>query len=500
MLPERESHTEPSQASGAATAAPPANSSRIQAPDTLLILLGAILLVAFVSAWITPGRFTSVQRHAESKQVSIDLNSFQLEGEPAAIPVFAEGGKLGLLNLPFEGLVAGDKFGSAVGIIAFLLVLGGSFGMLMHTGAIDRSLASFIDRYQHRLLILIPGLFGLFSLGGAVFGMGEETIPFVLLLMPIFARMGLNAICVVLVTYVATQVGFATSWMNPFSVVVAQGVAGLPPLSGSGLRIVMWVVFTVLGALATLRYALRVRQVPAATPILNAAARQRANGFDYAIMLVLLTTMAWVIYGVVVRAYYLPELAAQFLAMGLLSAGLAWLSRRPGQSANQLADAFRHGCAQMLPVALVVALAKGMMLILGSTDPEQASVLNTLLFHLAQALEALPASIAAVSMLFVQSGFNVLVPSGSGQAALTMPIMAPLGDLLGVSRQVSVLAFQLGDGFTNIIVPTSATLMGVLGAARIDWLQWARFIGKWLAAMLGVSAMFILLGVYIGYA
>lgn len=481
----------------AATPSPPAPR---QAPDTLLILLLAALLVALAVAFTAPGKFTSVQRSEGSRQVSIELASYQRAGDPAAVPVFAEGGGIGLLNLPFEGLVAGDKFGSAVGIIAFLLVLGGSFGVLMRTGAIDRTLTGFIDRFQHRLVVLIPGLFVLFSLGGAIFGMGEETIPFVLLLVPVFARMGLDAICVVLVTYVATQVGFATSWMNPFSVIVAQGVAGLPPMSGAGLRVAMWATYTAIGAALTLRYALRHRRAPAVVASLAPAPTERASRADLWVMLVLLATMVWVIYGVTARGYYLPEIAAQFFAMGVAVGVIAWIGRRPELDANALAEGFREGCAQMLPVVLVVALAKSLMLLLGGTDPGQPSVLNTLLYHLAHALEGLPAGVAASLMVVVQSALNFLVPSGSGQAALTMPIMAPLGDLLGVSRQVSVLAFQLGDGLTNLIVPTSATLMGVLGAARIDWLRWARFIAGSLLALFGLSLLFVVGAVLAGYA
>jgi uncharacterized ion transporter superfamily protein YfcC len=480
----------------AATDAP----TGFKAPDTLLILGVVALLVALAVAFIAPGRFTEVQKIEGSRQVSIVLQSYERSGDAAAVPVFAEGGKIGLLNLPFEGLVAGDKFGSAVGISAFLLVLGGSFGVLMRTGAIDRTLTGFIARFEDRLAILIPGLFLLFSLGGAIFGMGEETIPFVLLLIPVFARLGLDAFSVVLVSFVATQIGFATSWMNPFSVIVAQGVAGLPPVSGAGLRVAMWAVFTGLGAALTLRYALRTRRAPLARAAHQPLQVERASRADVGVMLVLVATMAWVIWGVTLRGYYLPELAAQFFTMGLAAGFIAWLGRRPGLDANALADAFREGAAQMLPVVLVVALAKSLMLLLGGTDPAQPAVLNTLLYHLAHALEGLPSSVAATLMLALQSAINFLVPSGSGQAALTMPIMAPLGDLLGVTRQVSVLAFQLGDGLTNIIVPTSATLMGVLGAARIDWLRWARFIAAWMAWLLGLSALFVIGAVWSGYA
>lgn len=479
----------------------PATGSR--SPDTLLILVAVALLVALLVAFMPPGRFAEVSRVEGSREVDIELSSFELTGPAQAVPVFAEKGGVGLLNLPFEGLVSGDKWGSAVGIVAFLLVLGGSFGVLMRTGAIDRALGGFVLRFERQIPILIPGLFVLFSLGGAVFGMGEETIPFVLLLVPIFARLGLDAITVVMVTYVATQVGFATSWMNPFSVIVAQGVAGLPPVSGAELRVAMWALYTGLGALLTLRYALQQRRAAGVLVQVASAAPntlQPATRGDLAVVAVLVAAMLWVVYGVTQREYYLPELAAQFFAMALVAGAVAWFTQRPHLSANDLAEAFRQGAGQMLPVVLVVALAKGLILLLGGTDPSQPAVLNTLLYNLAHALEGLPASFAAWLMLVLQSIINLLVPSGSGQAALTMPVLAPLGDLLGVSRQVTVLAFQLGDGLTNLIVPTSAVLMGVLGAARVEWIRWARFILVYLLGLFLLSSSFVIGAVWWGYS
>ena len=467
-------------------------------PDTLLILLAVVLFTAFLAAFVPPGKFTEVQAGtAGSKAVQISLESYQQTGTAQAVPLFAEGGGLGLLNLPFEGLVAGDKFGSAIGLIAFLLIMGGSFGVLMRTGAIDRAILGFVGRFEHQLWVLLPGLFVLFSLGGAIFGMGEETIPFVLLLVPIFARLGLDAVCVVLVTFVATQVGFATSWMNPFSVIVAQGISGLPPGSGAPLRIVMWATFTLVGIVMTMRYALRHRIPVSVSTTESVLAKPKT--VDWLILLVLLATLIWVIYGVTQRSYFLPELAAQFFAMAMLAGLIAWIGNRREVSANALAEAFTTGAGQMLPVALVIALAKGMLLLLGGTDPASPSALNTILFHLGHMLDGTPAALAAWLMLGVQSMLNFLVPSGSGQAALTMPIMAPLGDLLGVTRQVSVLAFQLGDGLTNLIVPTSAVLMGVLGAARVDWLVWAKLMLVWLSIFLALGSTFVIGAVFAGF-
>ena len=190
------------------------------------------------------------------------------------------------------------------------------------------------------------------------------------------------------------------------------------------------------------------------------------RGSDRIVLLAIVATVVWIVWGITRRGYYLPELAAQFFALGLFSAVVILIARRGDAqrpSANRLAELFTAGVAQMVPVALVIGAAKGMLWLLGGTDPHKASVLNTLLYTMGDALEGWPPMLAAQGMLLFQAIFNFFVTSGSAQAAITMPLMAGLGDIVGVSRQVAVLAFQLGDGITNLVIPTSAVLMGALG-------------------------------------
>ena len=477
----------------------------MRAPDTLVLLFLAAIFCAALS-WVVPAGKCSVQAGAD-KQQKIDLASFEY-APGNKVGIFARDGEgIGILNLPFEGLVSGTRSGSTIGIAAFLLVLGGSFGMILGTGALERGLMRLIERYKASPAALFPMLFVAFSLGGAVFGMGEETIPFVLLLCPLAIRMGFDSLSVVLCTYIATQVGFATSWMNPFNVVIGQGIAGVAPLSGAGYRLAIWICFTVLGAAFTWWHATRVHAQPESSPsyvsdraflTVESAASNGVKKYDGWILLSLAAGMVWIIWGVTVAHYFLAELAAQFFAMALVISAIAIYAQRQ-DGWNEAAERFRHGAEGMLPVVLVIALAKAMVLTLGGTDPSQPAVLNTLLYGCASAINHLPSWLAAWLMLIVQSGFNFLVPSGSGQAALTMPVLAPLGDLVGVSRQVTVLAFQLGDGVTNLIVPTSAVLMAVLGAARVSWIIWARFAFKLLVACFLLSSGFVIAGVLFGY-
>lgn len=482
-------------------------------PDTLVLLFLLGVLFAALT-WVVPAGQFDVQV-LEDGRTSIDLASYQRADEPPpAVRLFSgEGEGRGLLNMVFDGLSSGTRTSSAVGIIAFLLVVGGAFGIILRSGSVDRGLRALINRTTGNPTRVLPVLFFLFSLGGAVFGMGEETIPFMLLLVPILVRLGYDAITAVLVCFVATQVGFATSWMNPFSVAIAQGIAGVQPLSGAGFRIVMWLVFTTIGAGFTVWYAQRIKRHPqkslsyatdawfrqggGGAVVEDGASFSRADALN---VLILFAGLAWVVWGVVVHEYYIPEIAAQLFATGLLIGLCSLVFGVGGMRVNDLGQSFRDGAATLLPAALVVGVAKGLVVLLGGTDPETPAVMNTVLFALASVVDGVPELVSAWLMFGVQTAINFLVPSGSGQAALTMPIMAPLGELVGVTRQVSVLAFQLGDGITNLIVPTSAKLMGVLGVARLEWTTWLRFI---LPFVLGLSALALLvlaIAVAVGFA
>lgn len=481
-------------------------------PDTLVILFWIALALVATSFLIPAGSF-EIEFDAEGKALPVELSSFSLSDSGApGTPLFnADPERTGFLNAPFEGLVSGGRQAAAVGIMGFLLIVGGAFGIVMRTGCIDRGVRALIARTESEPILVLPLLFFLFSLGGAIFGMSEETIAFVILLAPIIVRLGFDAITAVLVTFVATRVGFAASWMNPFNVAVAQGIADVPLLSGAGLRIVMWVVFTATGLALTLWWARRVRANPLSSPVHDSDRFFRETdpqavgetGFDRrdALALVLIAAgIGWVVWGVMVHQYYIAEIATQFFTIGLAVGLLYLLPGAHRMSANRQAAAFREGAAGLIPAVLVVGMAKGLVLLLGGTDPAEPSVMNSILYGLASMLGQMPELASAWLMFVVQSLINFLVPSGSGQAALTMPLMAPLGDLVGIERQVVVLCFQLGDSLTNLIIPTSATLMGVLGAARIDWAVWARWVVPILGIYAALALVFIAAGVLTGYS
>lgn len=458
-------------------------------PDALVILLLIAATCYVISFFVLPGHFAisdNVQQVALSQFVQADSVN--------TVALFATDGQPGLFNVLFDGLVSGNRNGAAIGVIAFILITGGAFGILMRTKAIDNGIMALIGSTKGIDWLFIPSLFITFALGGAIFGMGEEAIAFCIVLYPIMQRLGYNAQVTVLVTYVATQIGFATSPMNPFSIAIAQSIAELAVFSGAGLRAAVTALFIIAGTVFTVRYANRIRVNTQTQQDSPALALQMT---DKALLLAFLAVIIWVIYGVTVEGFYIPELAAQFFVLAIVVAVIAKLGGR--QTISDSVEAFKQGSAELLPAAILVGLAKGLVLLLGGSELSQPSMLNTLLFHAATLISQLPEVMAAWFMYVFQSVFNFFVSSGSGQAAITMPIMAPLADLIGVTRQTAVLAFQLGDGLTNIIIPTSASLIGCLGVVKLSWNEWAQFIWRFMLFLFTLASAVIIFAHLINY-
>ncbi|PYZ98354.1 hypothetical protein CR205_07095 [Alteribacter lacisalsi] len=494
---------------------------KFQTPDTFVIIFFVVLAAALLTYVLPQGQFeteevtfTTSDGNEDTRTVLVP-GSFETvtddDGSPLrdGTALFEGGGGAGFLNYVFEGLVSGDKWGSAVGVVAFIIIIGGAFGIIMKTRAIEEGIFSVIKRTKGRENLIIPIMFILFSLGGAVFGMGEEAIAFAMILIPLVIALGYDAITGIMITYVATQIGFATSWMNPFGVAIAQGVADVPVLSGAEFRIAMWAFFTLVGVTYTWIYASRIKKDPTRSVSYESDEYFREDfkqediksrfGFGHAlVVLTILAGVVWIVWGVVRHAYYIPEIATQFFTIGLVAGIIGVIFKLNNMRINDIADGFKNGARDLLPAALIVGMAKGIVIVLGGDDPGEPSVLNTIMNTAGGSLEGLPVALSAWFMFVFQAVFNFFVVSGSGQAALTMPLLAPMADIAGVTRQVAVLAYQLGDGFTNMIVPTSAALMGVLGAARLDWGKWFKFIIKFQLLLFALGSAFVILAALIG--
>lgn len=496
---------------------------QFQMPHTYIIIFGVILLAALLTVFIPLGKYetkevTYMQNGVEKTKTVLDPDSFQYvldeDGNKVTqiAPLFGteDFGRQGILNYVFEGLTAGDKWGTAVGIIAFILVVGGTFGIVLRTGAVESGIMRVISIMGGKEILLIPLLIVLFSLGGAIFGMGEEAIPFVMILAPMFVAMGYDAVVGIMCSYVATQIGFGSSWQNPFSLAVAQGIAEIPVMSGAWFRIPMWILFTTIAVAFTTRYAMKIKKNPTLSVAYESDEEYRREfmkkndempPFTLGHKLVILTVfgcVVWTIWGVVAKGYYIPEIASQFFVMGLVAGIIGVVFHLNDMKLNDIARSFDHGAADLLGAAMCVGMAQGIIIILGGTDPTEGTVLNTILYNIGRSMQNFPPVISAWLMYIFQSVFNFFVVSGSGQAALTMPVMAPLADIVGVERQVAVVAFQLGDGFTNFIVPTSGCLLGALAAAKLDWAKWAKFQIKFQAVLVVFASATVILAVMLG--
>ena len=496
---------------------------KFQMPHTYIIIFGVILFAAILTMFIPLGKYetkeiTYTMNGEEKTRTVLDPDSFEYVLDEngnrvtKVAPIFGteDFGGQGILNYVFEGLTTGNKNGTAVGIIAFILVVGGSFGIVLRTGAVEGGIMRVISMTNGKEIFLVPILTVLFSLGGAVFGMGEEAIPFVMILVPMFIAMGYDAVVGIMCSYVATQIGFGTSCQNPFGLAVAQGIAGIPVMSGAWFRIPLWIIFTALTCVFTMRYAAKVKKNPKLSVAYESDQEYREdfekNGkadipFTFGHKLVLLTIlicMIWTIWGVVTQGYYIPEIASQFFVMGLVSGIIGLIFHLNGMQINDIPRAFDHGAADLLGAAMCVGMAQGIIIILGGTSATDGTVLNTILYTISNGMKNFPPVISAWLMYVFQSVFNFFVVSGSGQAALTMPIMAPLADLVGVERQVAVLAYQLGDAFTNFIVPTSGCLLGALAAAKLEWGQWAKFQIKFQGFLFVFASIAVIVAMMIG--
>jgi uncharacterized ion transporter superfamily protein YfcC len=382
-----------------------------------------------------------------------------------------------VLLAPIRGFLDGGL------LICFLLVIGGAFAVFQETGAVEtgiRALTAALARRPALEGLLIPALMAIFSLAGGIFGMAEEVIPFVVIFIPLARRLGYDSIVGVSIPFLGAAAGFAAAFFNPFTVGIAQSIAGLPLYSGLGYRLLTWAAGTAVMTGYVMWYARRIKRDPSLSPVrdldLAREAEARIEGpaaWDagkVASLAVFVLAMLLLVVGVLRWKWYMEEIAVLFFGTGLLL-GLAG-----GLGPSRIAQVFVAGAKDMVGVACIVACARA-LLIIGN----EAKVMDTLLQASANLLGIFPRALVAQAMFLVQAVINFFIHSGSGQAALTMPIMAPLSDLLGITRQTAVFAFQLCE-FINPILPTSAVTMGILGSAGIPWDRWA----KWVLPLMGI--------------
>ncbi|MBQ6254565.1 MAG: YfcC family protein [Bacteroidales bacterium] len=428
---------------------------KLKAPNTYVIIAAIIVLCA-VMTWFMPGG-----QYIKADDGTVTYEA--VDSVPQTWQVFPA---------IYHGFV------KQAGIIIFILVVGGAFWLLNATGAVEAGIKRLIALIGKRDIIVLVVLTVLFSLGGAVFGMSEETIPFVGIVVPLAVSMGYDAFMGMLVVYVASNVGFSSAFLNPFTVGVAQGMADLPLFSGMGYRLFCWAFLTVLLAIIVVFYARKTKKASLAEEAIEAKPLTRRQSW---ILATLGVTVVALIVGVTRLDWYLPEITGLFLAMGIVCGIIA------GFPAGKVVDELMAGAKDILSAALVVGFASGIIVIL-----QDGKVIDSLLHSMQEGLEG-SGRIGSLSAMYgIQAVINFLIPSATAKAAITIPIMAPFSDLVGVSRQSMVLAFQFGDGFTNMVTPTSGVLVAALAMARIPYSEWVRWIWKMTLALLVLGLLLLL--------
>jgi uncharacterized ion transporter superfamily protein YfcC len=449
--------------------------SKFKAPDTYFIISSLIVLTAILT-WIIPGGAFQTQQVGD-QNLLVPGSFHYIESHPQG---FGQ-----ILMAPIRGFV------DAALIIGFVLIVGGSFYILQQTEAIDAAIRTIAHAHRTSRIIqklIIPIFMILFSFAGAVFGMSEEVIPFVLLFIPMALALGYDTVIGVAIPFIGAGAGFAAAFINPFTLGIAQGIAEVPPLSGMAYRLLCWIITTSIAILFVRFYANKVKNNPEISFTYQADQQKRMNLHlenhsemhlskrHQSVLLVFLAGIIILIVGVLRYKWYIEEIAALFLVTGIACGIVGKLN------ISEMTGAFVKGTADLIGTGLIIALARAILII-----AREGQIIDTILYSLSTVVGDFHPVISSQAMFLIQTVINFFVPSGSGQAAMTMPIMAPLADLVGISRQTAVLAFQFGDGFSNMIIPTSGVTMGVLAVAKIPWEKWARWI-------LPLEIIFILTG------
>ncbi|MDX1455411.1 MAG: TIGR00366 family protein [Gammaproteobacteria bacterium] len=451
-------------------------------PHTL-VLLFSIMIVAWAATWVLPaGTFdTQVNDHGREVVVAGTYHAIEDAGQLSPTSLFT---------------VIPRAMADAQGIIFFLFLIGGSLAILRKTGVIDAALGKLLNRFGHQPALLIGMGMLAFMAGSTTIGMAEEYIPLVAVLITLCVAMRMDTISAVAIMVVGYGTGYGVAMLNPFTVLVAQEVAELQPVSGWEFRTALFIPFFVIAFHHVWSYASKVRADATYSFVHDVEDAQPPAQGEYPALsgklkLILLVTTLFlgvIVWGIAQQGWYFIELGAAFVALGLVVAFLA------GMSLDDTAKTFTAGAAELTGTALLIGFARSIALLL-----EDGQVLHTVVNALAAPLTEVGAHASAVGMLFIQSILNFFIPSGSGQAYVTMPLMAPISDLIGVSRQVAVLAYQMGDGFMNMIVPTNAVLMGILGICGIPYDRWFRFIWPLIVKFLVAGSIALVVAVAIGY-
>ena len=453
-------------------------------------IIFALMVIFAVLTWIVPSG--SYQRQeVNGREVTVAGTYEQSEktyiDEETGDEVDLRQGVFDVLQAPTRGIQ------EAIEVVAFILIVGGSFQVITKSGAITSGMGRVVRRFKNKDILIIPIAMVLFALGGTSFGMAEETLPFFAIFMPIMMAMGFDSMTAFMVVFVGARTGYIASTINPFNVLIAQGILGIQGNPQLWLRMIAWVVLTSVAITWVVLYARRVKKNPESSITfeddiakkVEFAADESAldaefTGRQKGVLAVFIAGMCLIIWGLVTQGWYMNEISAVFLAMGLLAGVIA------GFSQDVIAQEFVAGIADFAFSAIVVGLARGILVI-----ASDGMIIDTILNALATGLGGIPAVLFTTLLYAVENLLAILVPSSSGLAALTAPIFGPLTELMGLNPEAAVWALSMGSATMSLICPTSAILVAGLGVCKIKLGQWWKTVWKFFLVVSLINIVFV---------
>lgn len=430
---------------------------------------------------VIPGTYTELLKQYSVKGA---IMGEEVEGEATPVSL------VGFLSAIPRGME------QAADIIFFIFMIGGVFGILQKTGTIIAFLQKMLDVFGKTPNLLIILLMVVIGIGASTLGMGEELLPLIPLFLIVSKELGYDRIMGVAIVWIAAEIGFAAATTNPYTVQIAQNLAEVPLNSGIAFRIVFFAVTMSISIGYILWYGARIKKDPSKSImsddkfILDDVSFEKVK-FKKNHLIIIFTGVglfAFIIYAVQYYDWWINEMSGAFFLLGILC---VLISR---MTLSDATSAFIKGMEEMVVAALVVGFARGVQVVL-----QEGQILDTIINTAASNLQEFPKYVAASGMLLFQSSLNFFIPSGSGQAAVTMPLMAPLADLIGITRQTAVFAFTSGDGFSNMIIPTSGILMAVLSLAKVPFVKWVKFVLPLFIICMLLSSLFLYIAIQVGY-
>ncbi|WP_261817951.1 YfcC family protein [Vibrio gallicus] len=458
-------------------------------PSAYTILFALIALVALMT-WIIPaGQYNREMNEELGREVPVTGTYQAVDANPQGV--------VDVLLAPIDGFYDHSSYeAAAIDVSLFILIIGGFLGLVTKTGAIDAGIERVTARLQGREELMIPILMALFAAGGTVYGMAEESLPFYALLVPVMMAARFDPMVAAATILLGAGIGVLGSTINPFATVIAANASAIPFTEGIMLRVFMLVVGWLICVAYVMRYARMVRQDETKSVVYDKFEENQAHflgnkgteqleftGTRKLILSIFAASFGVMIYGVAVAGWWMAEISAMFIAASII---VGLVSR---MSEEDFTNSFIDGARDLLGVALIIGIARGIVVVM-----DNGMITDTILFNAEQLITGLSSVVFINVMFFIEVLLSFLVPSTSGLAVLTMPIMAPLADFAGVGRELVITAYQSAAGLVNLITPTSAVVMGGLAIARVPYVRWV----KWVMPLIGILTVFCMAVLSVG--